>query len=122
MGLLIARPNLSAGEVIEFRFFANRTQSAKRAVGGRLTVTDRALHFTPHRVDQLFNGESVVLPCADIVEIGIAARDLEHTFGGGLRLRLQVSLINGEELFVANKLDERVPMLQAWLAGCRSDR
>lgn len=120
MGLLIARPNLAPAEVAEFRFFANRTQSAGRAVGGRLTVTDRALHFTPHRFDQLFNGESVVLRCTDIVEIGIAARDVGHAFGGGLRLRLQITLTKGEELFVANKLDERVPMLQAWLAGCGS--
>ncbi len=95
---------------------ANRVQSSHRAVGGKLFLTDRRLVFCPHWVDAVTGGKTWSLPVANIARLGITPKGGD-LFAGGLRDRLRIELVDGEQqLFVIKRLEEVVPRLEAALA------
>jgi len=102
-----------------WRMVANHTEGW-RAVGGALEVRDDALVFEPHAFDRATGGSSVVMPLADIAEIGRepAAPSLRNLFNGGLRARLAVRLRSGAtELFVVWSVEQAIAELEAQLAS-----
>ena len=100
------------GETEVFSIFGNRTQSANRAVGGKLFVTDRRLLFTPHLFDYALGGQRREIFFTDIANVSAQTAGGD-AFGGGLRNRLRIDLRDGTaELFVVNKLDQVIEKLQ----------
>lgn len=111
MSILFPKPNLSTSENILFSVMANRTQSAQRAVGGKLFVTNKRILFIPHRFDSLFGGKELSLNISEIdtIEKEEAGADV---LGGGLRDRLKIVTSNKKnELFVVNNLDDTIKKL-----------
>lgn len=107
---------LEPGERVLDGWFANHTQHAQRATGGRMWLTDRRLHFEPHGVDRALAGKTWSVPLREIAEVGTTPVDLRHFFGGGLRRRLRVVLRDGSEwYFVLNRLSTRVETIRAAL-------
>ena len=112
----LAKVNPLKGERVRFALLANRSQSCKRAVGGKLFVTNKRCIFTPHLLDFYTGGKvcEVSLDEIDFVGVQPAGGD---TFGGGLRDRLRIEHANGIELFVVNKLNHVITSLQALITG-----
>jgi hypothetical protein len=111
-GWLAAEPMLEGEEPLA-SWSANRTQSAKRAVGGKLWVTTHRVVFLPHRLDAATGGQKWVAQRSEIAGIGRQAAGGD-TLGGGLRDRLQLTLTNGDrQLFVVNRLERVVADLTA---------
>lgn len=101
------------GEALLHTETANRTQNRRRAVGGRLYLTDRRLLFRPHGFDARLSGERREIPLseADGVDtrpptrspLRALRRPLDTLFGGGLRTRLRVETADGDrDLFVVS--------------------
>jgi hypothetical protein len=86
----------------------NRTQTATRAVGGKLFVTTHRVVFLPHRLDAATGGLPWTTPRTSVV--GVSRQEPGgDTLGGGLRARLRLTLADGQEqLFVVNRLDQVV--------------
>lgn len=92
---------------------ANRTQSALRAVGGKLVLTDDRLEFRPHGFDQALFGRGWSAPLPRIRSVGIEPRGL-NPFSGALRKRLRVEMDDGAvEMFVVSRVKE----VQEQIAG-----
>lgn len=62
-------PEFGAEERVLWTKRANRFQSAIRAVGGRIYLTDRRLVFASHRFDAKFGGEEWSAPLERIEEV-----------------------------------------------------
>lgn len=91
---------------------ANRTQSNKRAVGGKLFLTNKRLLFCPHLFDYVLGGQKLSINLNEIASIDNQDKGGDF-FGGGARKRLKISLKDGNiELFVVNKLDMVVEELK----------
>jgi len=118
-------------EELRFEERANHTQNRRRAVGGKLFVTDRRLGFVPHSFDDALAGNHVDVPL-DAVETvtaeptrrspgAILRSPLETLFGGGLRVRLRIETADGEvELFVVDEVEsviEKIEAAQGQFAG-----
>lgn len=117
MGLWVGNPALADSETVVWRRAANRTQSANRAVGGNLYLTNVRLLFEPNRVDAATGGQRWSAPVNAIVSVGIQPRD-GNAFSGGLRNRLRLDLADGSiELFVISKLDDAVRTLREAARG-----
>lgn len=73
-------------------------------------LTDRAVIFEPHRFDKLVGGRSRRIPLAQISDVGIQPAGARASlFGGGLRKRLRLTLVDGRiELLLINRVEERV--------------
>jgi hypothetical protein len=85
---------------------ANRTQSAFRAVGGRLVLDDDRLEFRAHGFDRALAGKGWSAPLTAIRSVGTEPRGI-NPLSGALRERLRVEADDGSvELFVVNDLDE----------------
>jgi len=111
MGVWIRSPALEPTETVVWSRAANRTQSAQRAVGGRLFLTTSRLLFEPNRVDAATGGASWSAPLSDVQTVGTTAPD-GNPRSGGLRTRLRVDLANGQaELFVVNQLADVVRLI-----------
>jgi hypothetical protein len=106
------KSELGEGERVLERWRANRTQSAQRAVGGHLHLTDRRLLFEPHAFDASLAGRTVSVPLVDVSDVTRVPRDLRDLFGGGLRARLAVVTPRETHLFVVNDLDGKVERIQ----------
>jgi len=93
-------------ETVRHSETCNRTQNRRRAVGGRLWVTDRRLVFRPHDFDDSLAGRSLAVSLDEIATVGtepsslhprrFLRRPLDALFGGGLRTRLRVETVDGE--------------------------
>jgi hypothetical protein len=95
-------------EQVVWSKLANRTQSANRAVGGKLFLTDRRLVFCPHWIDAMFAGRTWDVPLSAITRASVAPKG-GGGLGGGMRDRLRIELAEGgEQLFVINALAEVV--------------
>ena len=95
------------------RIRANRTQGW-RAVGGRLTVSPTAVRFEPHGFERSTGGSAWATPTSSIVQVDAAPafKSGGLPFGGGIRTRLRVRLVDGgEELFVVPRLGEVIDLL-----------
>jgi len=112
MGIFGGKPRLDQAEAVVWQQLANRTQSAGRAVGGRLFLTSTRLLFEPNRVDAATGGENWSAPLTDIKSVGKQSRD-GNPLSGGLRDRLRLTLADGSaELFVVNRLDKVIGVVQ----------
>jgi hypothetical protein len=108
-------------EHIVWSHAANRRQSAGRAVGGKLFLTDHRLIFCPQLFDAATGGKQWEVRLADISGVGIERKGREP-FSGGRRDRLQIQLTDGGvELFVVNDLEEVVGQLDAVCRDRRRD-
>lgn len=117
MGVWTRSPKLTAPESVTWQHLANRTQSANRAVGGRLYLTGERLLFEPTHIDALTGGRAWQAPLSAIATISTQAAT-GGVFSGGLRTRLRIDLRDGStELFVVNKVDEIVAVLQKAVGG-----
>ena len=112
----LVKVNSLNGEKVRFALLANRSQSSKRAVGGKLFVTNKRCIFTPHLLDYYTGGKICELPLDEIGFVGVQPAGGD-TFGGGLRSRLRIEHTNGIELFVVNKLSDVIANLQVLIAG-----
>ena len=100
------------GEQVAWSQLANRTQSSQRAVGGKLFLTDRRLLFCPHWVDTATGGKRWSLALADVTGVGIRPKGGDR-LGGGLRDRLRIDSVDGDQhLFVVKRLDEVIARLK----------
>lgn len=116
MGIWVKSPKLAVSETITWKRSANRTQSANRAVGGRLYLTADRILFEPNHIDALTGGRSWQGRLTDIATVGTQAPTGEK-FNGGLRTRLLIELRDGTtELFVVNGVDRVVELLRAAMA------
>ncbi|MBC7301256.1 MAG: hypothetical protein H5T78_09890 [Nocardia sp.] len=115
MGIWIGEPKLTAPETVTWKYLANRTQNS-RAVGGRLYLTGERLLFEPTHIDALTGGRSWQTPLTSITAVGTQA-PTGGMFSGGLRTRLRIDLRDGgTELFVVNKMDVPLAVLQRAIA------
>jgi hypothetical protein len=110
VGIWVAPPELDHGEEVLWEAFANRKQG-RRAVGGRLTVTNRRFLFQPNRLDGITGGRSWSCPLASVIGIEAIAPGAE-VLTGGLRRRLGVMTDGGLEVFVVNAVDRQVVHLR----------
>jgi hypothetical protein len=98
---------------------ANRTQSAFRAVGGRLVLEADRLEFHAHGFDRALAGKGWSAPLSRIRSVGTEPRGL-NPLNGALRERLRVEVEDGTvELFVVNELDAVRERIEAAVAGAR---
>jgi hypothetical protein len=112
--LSVPEERLEPGERIHWAIPANRSVSW-RAVGGRLSATDRRLIFRPHRFDRKTGAGVFEAPLSAIEAVGIQPRTW-GPFNGGLVRRLRLRLAGGEtECFVVSGLEEVIARLEALL-------
>jgi hypothetical protein len=103
----LARTEALPEEKVLISCFANRTQSATRAVGGKLYITNLRVVFLPHLLDHFTGGDRFELRRASIESVYRRSAGGD-TFGGGLRDRLAIKHDEGVDLFVVNTLDELI--------------
>lgn len=116
MGFWVGKPDLRAGESVQWAPLVNRDQGG-RAVGGRLYVTEARLLFQPNRFDAVTGGKRWVCDLEDVGSVGEAPRDGSF-FSGGLRTRLRLETKSGDvERFVINHLDESVDRLRMLISA-----
>ncbi|MFC6013473.1 hypothetical protein [Nocardia lasii] len=111
MGLWIGSPALDASEHVVWEQLANRTQG-RRAVGGRLHLTETRLLFVPNHLDAATGGKRWETRVSEVRGIGKEAPD-GGLFSGGLRTRLRLDTDKGTELFVIGEIDEVIARLEA---------
>ncbi|SNZ04895.1 hypothetical protein SAMN06269185_0714 [Natronoarchaeum philippinense] len=116
-------------EAVQFDERANHTQNRRRAVGGKLFVTDRRVVFVPHTFDDVLGGAHVDVPL-DAVETvttepadrspgAIVRQPLDTLFGGSLRTRLRIETADGDaELFLVDDIENAIDVID----GARDDR
>lgn len=82
---------LSDQEEVMLSYPANHTQG-KRAVGGKLFVTNCRLAFAPNRIDANMGGETWELPLSDFTSAGTDKPRIRITeiFSGAWRTRLAI--------------------------------
>ncbi|KEO84576.1 hypothetical protein [Tumebacillus flagellatus] len=103
----------SAGEQTLWSGLANRTQNAFRAVSGTLYLTNRKLSFVVHPFDSNVWGQNWSAELHEIKAVDLHPIDLKDLFGGGLRKRLRVEMVDGSvELFVVNHLERVIALLR----------
>ncbi len=121
MGLWVRMPFLRTGETVRWSAAANRMQSEKRAVGGRLSLTQDRLLFEPNRLDAITGGRPWKTTLSDIAKISIEPS--KHTLAIGaaaakLRRRLRLDMVNSDvELFVINHVNDAVETLTSAVAS-----
>lgn len=113
---------MSSEERVLKEINANYTQEENRAVGGKLTITNESVQFSPHKIDELTGGEKLQIPVDKIANVGVEKkfnRGLKDALkGGGLRDRLRIELVGGEEeLFVVSNVNEVVEDVQMLING-----
>jgi hypothetical protein len=93
VSLWFPRPPTTPDERVLFEAVAN-TFTGWRSIGGRVTVADRRLLFTPHRLDGLTGGRSLAVERNDIRRVWMEARGREAVRKGGFgaAVRPQVGL------------------------------
>jgi hypothetical protein len=116
MGLWVPRAQTDDGERVLTTFAANHSAGA-RAVGGRVTVTSDALHFTPNRLDRLTGGKPLRLDRWSVHRFTVGQRTTaDGPFSGGRRKRLEVHGADGRLAFVVNGVERRIAELRAFWA------
>lgn len=98
-------PSLDSNEQVVNSWFANREQSAQRAVGGTLHLTTHRLLFVPNAIEDKTGGRAWSAPLGELLSVEIVERDIAHVLGGGLRRRLGITSRNGYDVFVVTGLE-----------------
>lgn len=121
MGILNPRPKLEPDEVLRWKARANHVEGPsyslygmKSAAGGQLIATNRRIFFQPSRADRATGAKHWELPLDAITGIETIDRDGEP-FAGGMRKRLGIQAADGVEVFVVNRLEQRMDELRALL-------
>ncbi len=115
--------DLDDDEAVRFEARANHTQNRRRAVGGKLFVTDRRVGFRPHSFDDTLGGKHVDAPLEAIETVtteparrslgAILRSPLEALFGGGLRARLRIETDDGDaELFFVDDIETAIDVIE----------
>lgn len=118
MGLINLEPTLHPGELIRWRRPAARSL-ADRTVAGTLYATSHGIVFMPNRLNRRRDLVSTRVPLERIesIETMMPPRTLASRRSGGLRRRLAVMTIDGDEqLFVVNQPDRVARELRGMLA------
>jgi hypothetical protein len=114
-GLLMSKQAARPGEVVLWKANANSLQG-RRALGGRLYLTNERLLFNPHFVDAMTGGRQWSVDCSEISAVGREERD-PHRPVASVRAVLRIEMSDGkEERFVVNRLDEVVARLREAVA------
>jgi hypothetical protein len=108
----LAKFDAIGDEKVKHTFLANHTQSSKRAVGGKLFITDQRCLFSPHLIDYYTGGRKFEVDLANISSVDVKPAGGD-TFGGGLRDRLKITHTQGEALFVINKLADVIDTIKS---------
>ena len=114
MGLLNAPPKLKPREMIRWQSSASRAVSRWRTSGGKLIATDQRVFFQPTRIDAIISGKPWECPLTAVRRVEIIDRDLT-VFAGGMRERLGIQTADGVEVFVVNKVENKVVELRELL-------
>lgn len=121
MGILNPRPKLEPDEVLRWTARANHVEGPsyslygmKSAAGGQLIATNRRIFFQPSRADRATGAKRWELPLDAITGIEVIDRDGEP-FAGGMRKRLGIQAADGVEVFVVNRLEQKMAELRALL-------
>ena len=115
--------DLGDDEELRFEARANRTQNRRRAVGGKLFVTDRRVGFRPHSFDDTLGGKHVDAPLEAVETVAteparrslgaILRSPLEALFGGGLRARLCIETDDRDaELFLVDDIETAIDVIE----------
>ncbi|MEX2107510.1 MAG: hypothetical protein WD827_01335 [Solirubrobacterales bacterium] len=122
MGILNARPKLEPGEELRWKALANHVDGPSYVLwgmtsssSGQLVVTDRRVFYQPSRVDTLFRQKRWECPLDAAMGVEIvsrASREGIDMFAGELRDRLGIRTEDGVEVFVVNRLEEKMVELQ----------
>ncbi|WP_174278081.1 hypothetical protein [Goekera deserti] len=116
MSAWITCPQLQPGEHTLFRALANTFSGGWRALGGWVTVTDRRLLFSPHRVDALTGGRPISIDRTAIRRVTVnrpglhAAR--QHGPAGLVRRHVEVQHGDGSSFFLVTRPGELLQVLQ----------
>jgi len=88
---------LSDGEEIILSYPANHTQG-KRAVGGKLFITNCRIAFAPNRIDANTGGGAMEMPLLEVTSVGTDKPRIRITeiFSGAWRTRLAIYSQNVE--------------------------
>lgn len=109
-------PDLGTGEAIIDRWAANHTRGGV-TVGGRLWLTTRRLVFVPTRLESKVMGREVwSCRLADVTYVDAAPRGISP-WSGAWRRRLAVRRSTGTDLFVVNRVRNKVEVISGALAG-----
>lgn len=121
MGIINPRPKLEPDEVLRWKARANHVEGPsyalygmKSAAGGQLIVTNRRIFFQPGRADRATGAKRWELPLDAVAGIEVVARDGEP-FAGGMRKRLGIQSADGVEVFVVNRLEQKMAELHELL-------
>ena len=81
----------SEGEQILISYPANHTQG-KRAVGGKLFVTNHRIAFAPNRIDAQIGGLPIEIPISEITSVSTDKPrfSITEVFSGAFRTRLAI--------------------------------
>jgi hypothetical protein len=126
MGILNARPKLEPGEALRWKAAANHVGGPSYMLwgmtsssSGQLVVTDRRVFYQPSRVDTVFRQKRWERSLDHVTSIEVV--DTSRTsaevdvFAGGLRDRLGIGTEEGVEIFVVNRLEQKVAELRGLL-------
>jgi hypothetical protein len=120
MGIMNARPKLEWGEQLRFRALANHVEGPSytlygmtAASSGQLVVTDRRVFYQPSRIDTLTRRKRWERPLDAVMNVEVVDRDADEVFAGGMRRRLGLQTKDGVEVFVVNRLEEKIVELRA---------
>jgi hypothetical protein len=93
MSLWFPRPQTTPDERVTFEAVAN-TFRGLRSIGGKVTVTDRRLLFTPNRLDGLTGARPLAVARADVRRVWLEApgRAAVRKRGPGAAVRRQVGV------------------------------
>lgn len=123
MEYFAGEPTLAPGEGVLWSCKANRQQSPSRHVGGRIFLTQDRVIFSPHRLDEVTGGRQWAAEKTDVVSVSTEPARLVLPSPGRMprmRRRLRIQTRSGPiNLFVVNRLDEKVKVLEDWLASQR---
>ena len=116
MSLWIPSTAIEPDEYVVFEALANNFAGGWRAIGGRVTVTNRRLLFTPNRVDGMTGGRRLAIERRDIKRVSEeepgrqAAR--QHGLGALMRRYVGVEHPAGPTFFVAGHPERLLSALQ----------
>jgi hypothetical protein len=126
MGVMNARPKLDPDEVLRWKALANHVAGPSyvfwgmtSSSSGQLAVTNRRIFYQPSRVDTLFRQKRWEKSLDEVTDIEVVDRphgaDGVDVFAGGLRDRLGIKTADGVEIFVVNRLEQKIAELRALL-------
>ena len=110
MKMWIAALRLEPREFALFEALANQVKGW-RQIGGRVTVTNLRLVFTPNRLDKLFGAHDVSVPRLDIVKVQIAPAGYKRGRGLSASFRPQVEVTVGDSAMLVFTVSDPISMI-----------